>query len=66
MLRQPHRRRSQAEWDEFRRLSQAGATAKVLQRRGQAGQDWVPAFAGMSGGCGAAGGLLRRRSGGAP
>ena len=30
ILRQPHRRRSHAEWDEIRRLYQAGATAKAL------------------------------------
>ncbi|WP_332659912.1 hypothetical protein [Brevundimonas sp.] len=30
ILRQPHRRRSNAEWDEIRRLYQAGATAKAL------------------------------------
>lgn len=32
ILRQPHRRRSHAEWDEIRRLYQAGATAKALVR----------------------------------
>ena len=30
ILRQPHRRRTNAEWDEIRRLYQAGATAKAL------------------------------------
>ena len=30
VLRQPYRRRSEAEWDEIRRLCQAGATAKAL------------------------------------
>lgn len=30
ILRQPHCRRSNAEWDEIRRLYQAGATAKAL------------------------------------
>jgi uncharacterized protein YjcR len=30
ILRQPHRRRSNAEWDEIKRLYQAGATAKAL------------------------------------
>ena len=30
ILRQPYRRRSNAEWDEIRRLYQAGATAKAL------------------------------------
>lgn len=30
ILRQPHCRRSAAEWDEIRRLYQAGATAKAL------------------------------------
>lgn len=32
ILRQPHCRRSNAEWDEIRRLYQAGATAKALVR----------------------------------
>ena len=32
ILRQPHRRRTNAEWDEIRRLYQAGATAKALVR----------------------------------
>lgn len=32
ILRQPHCRRSAAEWDEIRRLYQAGATAKALVR----------------------------------
>lgn len=30
ILRQPYRRRTNAEWDEIRRLYQAGATAKAL------------------------------------
>jgi hypothetical protein len=33
ILRQPHCRRSSAEWDEIRRLYQAGATAKALVRQ---------------------------------
>ena len=32
ILRQPYRRRSHAEWDEIRRLYQAGATAKALTK----------------------------------
>ena len=32
ILRQPYRRRSHAEWDEIRRLYQAGATARALTK----------------------------------
>lgn len=33
ILREPYRRRSHAEWDEIRRLYQAGATAKALAKQ---------------------------------